>query len=195
MTHDWDYVRGNRMNLSTLIASHGYWILALGCFLEGETILLLAGVAAHLGYMNLWAVLGIAVVCGFAGDQFFFWLGRSYGARILARWPSIAKKVQRVELLIERHDAWVIVGIRFAYGLRIAGPIVIGMSAIPLRRLLAFNFLGALLWAPAIAGLGWMFGQAAERLLDELHQIELWLLLGLVALAAMAWWLQKRRRR
>ena len=156
---------------------------------------MLAGVAAHLGYMNPAAVLGIAVVCGFAGDQCFFWLGRNYGTRILARWPSIAEKVGRVQVLIERYDAWVIVGIRFAYGLRIAGPIVIGMSAIPLRRLMVFNFLGALVWAPTIAGLGWVFGHAAERLLDDMHQLQLWLLLGVVALVAGALWIRKRRRR
>ncbi len=182
------------MNWSTLIASHGYWILALGCFLEGETILILAGVAASLGYMNPWTVLGVAIVCGFAGDQCFFWLGRNYGARILARRPSIAQKVERVHRLVEKYDAWVIVGIRFAYGLRIAGPIVIGMSAIPWRRLMLFNGLGAMLLAPIIAGLGWVFGYAAERVLDQLHEMELWLLLGVIALAVLDWWLQRTKR-
>ncbi len=183
------------MALSELIASYGYWILALGCFLEGETILILAGVAAGMGYMNPWAVVGIAITSGFVGDQCFFWLGRRYGARVVARFPSLASKVQRVQALIERYDAGVVIGIRFAYGLRIAGPIVIGMSAIPLRRLMVFNFLGALLWAPLIAGLGWVFGEAAERLLDDLHQIEMWLLLGVAAVAGAAWWLHHRRRR
>ncbi len=182
------------MEFSQLIASYGYWILALGCFLEGETILILAGVAASMGYMNPWAVLGIAVVCGFAGDQCFFWLGRNYGARILARKPSIAQKVERVHRLVEKYDAWVIVGIRFAYGLRIAGPIVIGMSNIPWRRLMLFNAIGATLWAPTIAGLGWVFGYAAERFLEQLHEMELWLLLGVVVLAALVWWWQRRKR-
>ena len=33
--------------LNEAIASHGYWVLALGCLLEGETVLLLAGFATQ----------------------------------------------------------------------------------------------------------------------------------------------------
>ena len=63
------------MTLQSLIDTHGYWLLALGCLHEGETILLLAGFAAHRGYLDPWAVFGIASLAGFAGDQFYFFLG------------------------------------------------------------------------------------------------------------------------
>jgi len=183
------------MNLSTLIHTHGYWLLAAGCFLEGETILLLAGVAVGLGYLNPWAVFAIAVAAGFAGDQFFFWLGRRYGARILTRWPTLVRKALHIHRLVEKYDALVVIGVRFAYGLRIAGPIVIGMSAVPLRRLMAFNLIGAVLWAAVVAGLGWAFGEAAERLLGEVQQMEQWLLGGLAALGAIVWLLHFVRSR
>ena len=62
------------MSLATLIAAHGYWILALGCMLEGETVLVLAALAAHRGYLDPAAVITIAAACAFAGNQFFFWL-------------------------------------------------------------------------------------------------------------------------
>ena len=51
-------------------------------------------------------------------------------------------------LLMKWHAA-LIIGIRFAYGLRIAGPIVIGMSSLAARRFLVFNAIGALIWAPS----------------------------------------------
>ena len=41
-----------------LIQSYGYWAILAGTFLEGETILVLAGFAAHLGYLQLpWVIL------------------------------------------------------------------------------------------------------------------------------------------
>ena len=50
------------MTLAALIQAHGYWVLAVGCLLEGETILVLAGFAAHRGYLDSLAVLAIATV-------------------------------------------------------------------------------------------------------------------------------------
>ena len=75
------------MNLGTLIQTNGYWVLAVGCLLEGETILILAGFAAHSGYLNPLAVIVIASTAGFAGDQIFFWMGRRHGSAVLTRFP------------------------------------------------------------------------------------------------------------
>jgi membrane protein DedA with SNARE-associated domain len=181
------------MTLGTLIGTHGYWVLALGCLLEGETILLLAGFAVHRGYLDPVAVVGVASVAGFIGDQFWFWLGRRHGAAVLTRWPSIARQTDRVRRLLDRFHAAVIIGVRFAYGLRIAGPVLIGTTPLPALRFAALNALGAVLWACVIAGIGWVFGQAAETMLGEIRHLEGWLLLGLAGAAAVAWWIRKSR--
>ncbi|MEW5890485.1 MAG: DedA family protein [Pseudomonadota bacterium] len=183
------------MTLGALIETHGYWVLAVGCLLEGETILVLAGFAAHRGYLDPLAVLGIAAAAGFLGDQFYFWLGRRHGPAVLARWPSVAHQADRVHRLMERYHAAVIIGVRFAYGLRIAGPVLIGTSPIPGSRFALFNALGAILWACVVAGIGWVFGEAAEIVLGEIRNLEGWLLLGLIAAAAIAWWIRKDRTR
>jgi membrane protein DedA with SNARE-associated domain len=65
--------------LESLLATYGYPILIIGTFLEGETVLILGGVSAHLGYLSLnWVI-----ACGFCGtllgDQFYFFLGRRHG--------------------------------------------------------------------------------------------------------------------
>ena len=38
------------MDLAALVTQYGYAAVAVGCLLEGETVLLLAGFAAHRGY-------------------------------------------------------------------------------------------------------------------------------------------------
>lgn len=178
------------------IGSFGYAAVAIACLLEGETVLVLAGFVASRGHLDFGAVVAIAAVCGFAGDQFYYWLGRRHGAAVLARWPSVAAHAPRVHALLERWDTGVIVGVRFAYGLRIAGPILIGTSRIPPWRFAVFNALGAALWAPLVAGIGWLFGEAAEALIEEIHRVEGWLLLALVGGAlvvfAVRWWRARR---
>lgn len=182
------------MNLGNLIATHGYWVLAIGCLLEGETTLILAGFAAHLGYLNPVAVLAIASTAGFVGDQFFFWLGRRHAETVLARWPSVTAKTERIHRLIERYHAAVIIGVRFAYGLRVAGPVLIGMSPISGIKFGLLNGIGAVLWAFLIASLGWVFGNAAEAALGEIRHIEGWLLLGLAVAGMFFWWIRRRNR-
>jgi len=180
-----------------LISNYGYWILAIGCLLEGETVLLLAGFAAHSGRLDPLAVYLIAAASAFAGDEIAYWLGRRHGAWLLARWPAVARRSQRVRALLERRHALAIVLLRFAYGLRVAGPVVIGMSDVPPRRFVAFNALGALLWAAVIGAIGWSFGEAARQLLGRLHHLEGWLLAGLLLSALLAkvvaHWRQARR--
>lgn len=173
---------------SDLLQAHGYWILALGCLLEGETVLVLAGLAAHRGLLDPLAVVAIAAVAGFAGDEFFFWLGRRHGATLVTRWPALGRQSARIQGLVERRHEALIIGLRFAYGLRMAGPIWMGMSALSAWRFAAFNLLGAILWAVVVGGVGWVFGAAAEALLGELRHIEGWLFLGLLlALGVVAW--------
>ena len=179
------------MTLAVLIETHGYWLLAVGCLLEGETILILAGFAAHRGYLDPVAVLAIATIAGFAGDQFYFWLGRHRGAALLRRWPALAQQAERVLRLLAHYHEAMIIGLRFAYGLRIAGPVLLGTTPLPAWRFAAFNALGALLWAVLIGSLGWLFGDVAEAVFVHVRRAEGWLLLGLAVAGALFWWLRK----
>jgi membrane protein DedA with SNARE-associated domain len=172
------------MTLAPLIEAHGYWVLAAGCLLEGEAVLVLAGFAARRGYLDPLAVLCIAAASGFLADQFYFSLGRRHGPALLARWPAAAAQAGRVRALIERYPAGAAIGVRFAYGLRIAGPMLIGMSAMPRMRFVVLDGLGALLWALLVGAAGWTFG--------DIRHVQAWLMLGVLAAAAIAWRLTKR---
>lgn len=183
------------MNLGSLIETHGYWVLAAGCLLEGETILVLAGLAAERGYLHPFGVVVVASVTAFIGDQALFWLGRWRGPALIARWPSIAAKAGRVHELIERYHMAVIIGMRFAYGLRIPGPILIGMSPLSAVRFAVINAFGAVLWACVIGGLGWLSGHAAESVLGDIKHLEVWLFLGVVAIGASIWLVRRLLRK
>jgi len=184
------------MDLASLIQTWGYPAVFAGSMLEGETILALAALAAHRGYLVLPWVIAVAAAGGFAGDQIYFLVGRFAGDRVLARWPRLAPGAERVRRLLERYDTPLILGVRFLYGLRTVGPIAIGMSGIPWARFALFNLLGAIAWAVIVAGIGYALGEALTRLLGDLKRVEEWVfgavLLGGLALIA---WLRRRGRR
>src|ERR1035437_10305952 len=73
--------------MDDVIIHLGYAAIFVGTFLEGESILALGGLATEHGYLSFPAVVGVAVLGGFLGDQFFFFVGRRYGDRVLVRFP------------------------------------------------------------------------------------------------------------
>jgi membrane protein DedA with SNARE-associated domain len=170
------------IDLPGLIDTYGYFAVFIGSFLEGETILALGGLAAHRGYLDFWAVVAIAFVAGFAGDQFFFFLGRLRGTEVIARFPHWQARAERFDALLSRWHAPIIVCVRFMYGFRIMGPILLGMGRVPAGKFVFYNLIGAAIWAPLIAGLGYLFGTAIEAMLHDLKNFELWAAIALLAI-------------
>ncbi|HXH04572.1 MAG TPA: DedA family protein [Candidatus Competibacteraceae bacterium] len=183
------------MALKYWIEHYGYWAILLGTFLEGETILLLGGFAAHRGYLELPWVVFCAFVGSFAGDQLYYYVGRRCGWDWLARHPRSKPQVERIQRLLDRYHAPLIVGIRFLYGLRIAGPFVFGMARVPARTYLWLNALGAAIWALSFGAIGFFVGEALQRMLGDIKEIELAVLGGFVLLSAALWLSRRLRRR
>ena len=183
-------------SVSALVAQYGYLMVFAGAFAEGESVLIAAGFAAHRGLLQLPWVILLAAAAGTLGDQLFFFLGRRHGPQLLARWPRLAQRVQRVQPLLQRHPNLAILGVRFLYGLRTAGPLALGALGVPRWKFALLNLVGALLWATLFSLLGWHFGQAMQWLLPDLRAAEEGLLVGLfvLALAASLWWRLHRRR-
>lgn len=179
-------------DLPSLVDSYGYLAVAIGAFLEGETILALGGLAAKRGYLDFATVCAIAAVCGFIGDQFFFYLGRFQGTRILHRFPELEIRAIHMDLMLTRWQAPLIVMIRFAYGFRIAGPVLLGMGRCAPWKFAFYNAIGAAIWAPLVAGAGYLFGAAMEQLLNHLEQAELWAFVVLAVGVMIALLLSRR---
>jgi membrane protein DedA with SNARE-associated domain len=181
-------------HLQDLIQQYGYLAVLIGTVLEGETVLLMAGYAAHRGYMDLGLVIVVGTFGGFVGDQFFFMLGRARGRQLLSRFPAIQAQSARVQRLVDRYHTWLIVGVRFMYGLRVAGPVLLGMSELSHVRFAVFNALGALLWAALIGGAGYAFGEAFQMVLADAKRYEA-LVLGVILLTGIGIWAYRRTRR
>jgi len=184
------------MDVATLISQYGYAVVFLGTLFEGETVLLLAGYAAHRGYLDFAVLTSVAGVGALTGDQLFFWLGRRHGTVLLRRSPALRGKVQYALDLIQKHPAGIILTIRFMWGLRIALPVAVGLSDVTYRRFFWLNLVSAALWAPLVGGAGYFFGALLSRHLTTLHRIEHWVMLGLAfAVLALRGYFSSRRIR
>lgn len=181
------------MSLTALIAAYGYYAVFLGTFLEGETVLVLGGIAAHRGYLDLPWVMVMAAAGGWLGDQLYFFLGRRYGHMILARFPVLQPKARQIQRLIERYHAMLIPAVRFLYGLRTVGPMVIGMSAVPALRFVVLNAFGALIWAVTVAAAGYAFSNALDALLPQIRRYEEYLFIGVLAASVLVWLIRRAR--
>jgi membrane protein DedA with SNARE-associated domain len=175
------------MSIQDFIEAYGYWAVLVGTFLEGETILVLGGFAANRGYLDLPWVIVAAFLGSFSGDQLYFYLGRRYGRRIIAKrlsWQISAEKVYR---LLERHQTLLILTFRFMYGLRNVTPFALGASRVPKLKFFILNAIGAIIWAITLAWGGYLFGHAFELFFDDFKRYELYVLVGLVLLGLIVW--------
>ena len=171
----------------------GYAIVFAWTFLEGETVLLMAGFAAHRGWLRLDGVVAAAFAGSLAGDQLLFHAGRRWGRRFLESRPRWSARADRVHALLERRRDLFVLGFRFLYGLRTVSPVVIGTGPISSARFLVLNALGAALWAFSFGAAGYLCGEALAVLVGEVRRYEL-AALGAMAAAGLAVWLVRRVR-
>jgi membrane protein DedA with SNARE-associated domain len=173
--------------METWISHYGYWAIILGTFLEGETILIIAGFAAHRGYLNLSLVICAACVGTLVGDQLFFYLGRRHSDFLLQHKPRWRPRLERATQLIANYRLLIILSFRFLYGLRSVTPFALGLSKVPMRLFIPLNIIGAMVWAVAIGLAGYYFGQALELLLGDIKHYEHILLIGMAGAGTVIW--------
>ncbi len=186
--------------LKQVIEQYGYLALFIGTFLEGETILLLAGFAAQSPQFGLdlrWVVLS-AFAGSLAGDQTAFFIGRHYGRKLVAKSEKWRARSEKIHGMLAKYHEVLILSFRFFYGLRNLTPFVLGTAEISVRKFFLLNAIGAAVWAVAFALTGYAFGSLLEnvltRVIDNVHHAEL-AVLGLVAVAMAVLWVVRRVRR
>ncbi len=180
--------------IQSLVDQYGYFAVLIGTFFEGETVLATAGFFAQRGILDLHIVILVALTGGFLGDQMFFYLGRFHGKRVLTRFPNLLDRAVKMDEMLHRYHTPLIVAVRFMYGFRIIGPIVLGMGRVSGLRFFIFNLLGASLWAVVVANVGYYFGEALQIVLADIKRFEIWLVLGVVLIGFAIWTVRRRRR-
>ena len=168
--------------------------LFIGFVLPGETSVIVAGVVASKGHVNIVVLCVLVVIAAIVGDSVGYAVGHRYGEKLLTL-PVIRHRqvaLQRaLEGLRQRGPIYVFVG-RFTAFLRAVMPGLAGMSKMHYQRFLVANALGGLVWGVGYALLGYFAGAALSRI----ERYASWLGIGLLVIVlALAWVLHLRRQR
>jgi membrane protein DedA with SNARE-associated domain len=176
------------MSLEQLIADYGYLAVLVITFIEGETIVILAGFAAHFfGVLEPRWIIVCAVAGSFCGDQLWYYIGRHWGPKIIAKRLSWQESADKVYKHLHRHQYWLILTFRFYYGLRNVTPFVVGAAGVPRLRFFVLNLIGAIVWAISFTYIGYFLGEASKYFIDDFKRYGLYLFGGLVALGVAVW--------
>ena len=149
---------------------------------------MLAGLAAHQGYLLLTGVIFAAFAGSLCGDQLFFYLGRKHSQAVLSRRPAWKGKAEKVHRLMNRFQTPMILSFRFLYGLRTVAPFVIGMSPVSVKKFILLNAAGALVWAVAIGSGGYLFGRVLQVYIGKVEHYEV-LVFAIIALLGLLIWI------
>ncbi len=154
---------------------HGYivlfvWVLAeqIGLPLPAVPFLFAAGAMGGSGRLNLGLAIGVAVLASLLSDVTWYEIGRRRGSQVLHLLCRISLEpdscVRRTEEVFARHGARSLLVAKFIPGLSTAAPPLAGIFRMRLSRFLLFDSLGALAWAGAFAGMGYLFSDQLEQL-------------------------------
>lgn len=171
--------------MEELVATYGYPAIVAGTFLEGETVVLVAGYLASRHYL----ALGWVMICAFfgtwIGDSLYFFIGRRWGAKLLEKRPQWRPGAERALRLLRRHHTVFILCFRFIYGIRTVSPFVIGMSGVSPLRFILLNMVASALWAAIFATGGYMLGSVLERLIGRVEHYETYFIAAVVGVAML----------
>lgn len=169
----------------------------VGVVIPGEIAVLVAGVTASGGRLELWEVIVAAVAGAIIGDFIGFEVGRRWGAVLLAKLPERLVKPHHIERgrheLRKRGALAVLVG-RWTAALRALMPGLAGMSDVRLRTFAIANAIGGTIWVVVVASLGYGAGASYERVEKVLGNAS-WVITGVVVLAVVALVVHHRLRR
>lgn len=193
-------------DFSHYIASYGYLAIALGILLEnvglpmpGETLLVLGGVAASHGRLDIRLVLLYSWLAAVAGNQIGYYIGRTGGHRLLVRYGSrigiTSQRLDWAEEFFDRRGEILIIFARFFIGLRQFSGIVAGMLEMGWARFLVFNAVGAALWIGFWGMLAFWLGKRVQEFIENIWPLIIGVvLLAIAAAAAHHVWRRWRKR-
>jgi membrane-associated protein len=122
----------------------------VGLLVPGETAVVVGGVVAERGGVELVPLIGLVWLAAAGGDLVSFLLGRRLGRPFLRRHGERMRlgpeRLARVERFYDRHGGKAVLVGRFAGLVRAVSPFLAGASGLSLWRFLPWSAAGGLLW-------------------------------------------------
>jgi undecaprenyl-diphosphatase len=163
----------------------------IGLVAPGETALLLGGLVAGQGQIDLLTMIAIVWAAAVAGDLTSFALGRRLGRPFLVKHGGkvqiTEERLHQVEAFFDRHGGKAILIGRFVGLVRAIAPFLAGSSGMPLRRFVPYDVVGAGLWGSAFVLVGYVFWQSFSQVVDYAKKGALALAAVIVLVVGIVW--------
>lgn len=160
---------------------YSYLVLFLGTVLEGEFVLLTAGLLTYAHVLNIWLVMIVALLGAVVGDNLWFYIGRLGGRRFINRYGKLffltQKRISKAELYFGQHGRKTVFFSRFIFGTRMGSAALAGTFGMSCKRFFTSNIVGAISWVIITTSIGYFFGRSFHDLLYVFHRTELALLI------------------
>jgi membrane protein DedA with SNARE-associated domain len=162
--------------------------------------LLAMGALAAIGKINWALALAASVVASLIADTVWYALGRVRGADVLRLLCKISLEpdscVRRTENVFIRYGVRSLIVAKFVPGLSTVAPPLAGIVGVSVPRFMLYSALAALLWAGTWSVLGYVAGDAVQRVTDVSGRLGT-ALVALVVAAIVGYvavkWIQRRR--
>ena len=169
----------------------------VGLIAPGEFTVIIGGVVAGQGEIDIVPLIGLAWLCCVLGDTASFFIGRKLGRAFLVKHgPKVRideETLQKVESYFDRHGGKTVLIGRFIGLVRAIAPFIAGSSGMSYRQFLPFSILGTGLWATTFSLLGFFFYRSFEKVANYAGQVTL--AFGtLVAIVVGGVWAYRRLR-
>lgn len=161
--------------------------LAVGFFLPGDSLLVVAGLFAATGKLNLAALLLTLFVAAVVGDAVGYYTGARLGPRIFKKEKSLLFRpshLLKAHAFYEKYGGKTIIIARFIPIVRTFAPIVAGAAKMPYRNFVVYNVAGGFLWVFSMILAGYFLGHLLKSKfgIDLDEHIE-WVVIVVVALS------------
>ena len=174
--------------------------LLVGFFLPGDSLLFFAGFLASAAGGRvlpggLPVVAFVAFVAAVVGDQVGYLIGRRLGPSVFTRPTSRLfdpENVVKAQAFFDRHGSKTIVLARFVPVVRTFTPVIAGVGKMHYRTFIAFNLIGAFLWAIGVTTLGFYLGNIS-LIKNNIELVAVLIVAISVAPMAIEYWRHRRR--
>lgn len=193
-------------NIQEFAHQYGYWAIFLGILLEnlgiplpGETVTLVGGFLAGSKELNYWWVLSDAVGGAVIGSTCGYWVGKFGGWPLLLRLGKFLRiseeRLLNVKNKFSENASKTVFFGRFLALLRIFAAPLAGIAEMPFGKFFLYNLAGATAWGTVMVTLAFFAGRVVslEHLVTWVSQFAIAALLIIVALIAVAIWLESRQ--
>jgi membrane protein DedA with SNARE-associated domain len=163
----------------------------------GDVLMLILGVHARQGTVQLWEALVVTELGTMIGSTFLYFAARKAGRDLVYRYGRFIRltpeRLDRAERWLKQHGTRAVFLGRLVPGLRIVTAVACGVFEVPFTVFFPAMSLGALLYIMVYTLLGYFLGPPVLSVLEKIH-IPFGLLGSLVPLTLILLWTYRTRQ-